>query len=132
VSLLQGDAQEEASLRSLQASSQDGVVAQVGVIDMANKKKKNGGRRRGIRLGATIGVVAGLWATYNWAKGGGSTSDKVGRVVESMIGINPMAGSGQFDWRKMYFTIPAVGGCALSMVASKAGLNRYTPRGLNI
>jgi len=99
---------------------------------VARRKKRGGGRRKGIRIGATVGVIAGLWATYNWAKQGGSTGDKMGRVVESMIGINPIAGSGQFDWRKMYFTLPAVGGVALSMVASKAGLNRYTPKGINI
>ncbi|GAH09929.1 unnamed protein product, partial [marine sediment metagenome] len=51
---------------------------------------------------------------------------------ESLIGINPMAGPGNFDYKKMYFTLPAVGGIALSMVAAKTGMNRYTPKKINI
>lgn len=82
-------------------------------------------------IAAGIGIAAGLLGTYMHAKEGGSTDDKLGRVVESFIGVNP-AGDMKFRWQQMKFTIPAAGGIAISVIAAKTGANRYTPKGVNI
>lgn len=96
------------------------------------RRRKRGGRRRGVKIAATVGVLAGLYGMYKWSSQASNTQEKVGRVVESMIGINPFAPNKAFRWEYMYFTLPAVGGMALSLVASKVGLNKYTPKGINI
>ena len=88
--------------------------------------------RKGLRIGATVGLVAGIYGMIKHASGGGSPQDKMGRVVESMIGINPTTANPTFQWQKMMFTLPVAGGVAASMIASKTGVNKYTPKGINI
>ncbi|GAG88206.1 unnamed protein product [marine sediment metagenome] len=82
---------------------------------------------RGIRIGATVGILAALYQTYRAATG---TGDPGIQVVQAWTGYH--YGDGTFNWKKASALIPAVAGAGASMAASKIGLNRYTPKGLNI
>jgi hypothetical protein len=91
---------------------------------MAKRKKRRGGGRRGIRIAATIGLVAGLIEAYNHYKAGGT-----GRVMIGLTGYDP-----NYGWKPQWakITLPIIAGCGVSLVAAKVGLNRYTPKGINI
>ncbi|GAG63116.1 unnamed protein product [marine sediment metagenome] len=80
---------------------------------------------RGIRIGATAGIVAGIWQTWQgWKRGG------VNGIVTELTGWKMSAG----EWapKEAKAAIAMLAGCGLSMAASKIGLNRYTPKGINI
>ena len=91
---------------------------------MARRRKKGGSRKKGIRIAATAGMVLGMWNLYGAYKEGGAH-----RAMVSLTGYDPNHG---WNWKWATSTIPMVAGCAVSMVASKAGLNRYTPTRINI
>ena len=92
---------------------------------MARKKKRGGRRRKKPSILTLVGVAAGLYGTYHWASQANDTGEKVGRVVESFIGVNPFAprDSIKFRWYNMYFTLPVVG----TQVARKA-INYISPQ----
>jgi len=92
---------------------------------VARRKKRGGGRRKGIRIGATAGMIAGLYATYQEYKANGTTG-----VVKALTGYS--IPNGTWNWKDARGAIPMIAGVGLSMVASKVGLNRYTPKGINI
>ena len=89
------------------------------------KKKKKGTRKRKPSLMTLVGIFAGLYGTYVWANAASEPKEKVGRVVESFIGVNPFAprDSIKFRWYNMYFTLPVVG----TQVARKA-INYISPQ----
>ena len=94
---------------------------------MARRKKRGGSRRKGIRIAATIGIIAGIWETYRVAT---TTGDPMKQIVKTWTGWD-MVGGG-WNWKDARAAIAVGAGCGVSMVASKVGLNRYTPKGINI
>ena len=97
---------------------------------MARRKKKKNGRRSTIRIGAAIGLAAGSYLFIKRMMEPGSPRDRSRKAVMCLTGYN--IDDGTFKAERMVFTIPVVAGVGLSMVASKVGLNRYTPKGINI
>ena len=85
---------------------------------MAKRRKKGGRRRQKIPIFATAGMIAGLLETYKAYKTGG-TSHMVLRLTGYHMDQN------LWNWKWATAGIPMIIGPAASMVASKAGLNRY-------
>jgi len=88
--------------------------------------------KKGIRIAAALGIGVGslMLAKEVYDSRGGGYQEMSRHVVRGLTGYDMV--SGAWNARDMTFTIPAVAGCGLSMVASKVGLNRYTPKGVNI
>ena len=84
---------------------------------MARRRKKGGRRRQKIPIAATAGMLVGIKNLYDSYKEGGT-----GRVMISLTGYDPNYG---FNWKWATATIPMVAGAAVSMAASKFGLNRH-------
>ncbi len=87
------------------------------------------GKKRSLRIGATVGMLAGLYSLYT-SQAGVSNKYKAQKMVQALTGYDYI--NQKFDIQSASAAIPMIGGVALSMVASKAGLNRYTPTGINI
>ena len=82
---------------------------------MANKKKKNGGRRRQkIPLAATIGMIAALKMTWD------ARSSPMG-----MMALWTGWDGSNWKWNRASALMAAGAGGAASMVAAKSGINRY-------
>ena len=97
---------------------------------MARRKgKKRGGSRRGVRIAGMLGIAMGGYAMIKHAMAA-SPELRAASVVESLTGY--WYPTGNFDWKTARFTVPAVAGAGVSLIASKVGLNRYTPKGINI
>ena len=96
---------------------------------MARRKKGRRGGKRGIRIGGLLGIVGGAYGMYRTVKGFGA-GNEARAIGVALTGYD--YGDGSFNWKSATYTIPAFAGCGLSMVASKVGLNRYTPKGINI
>ena len=84
---------------------------------MARRRKKGGRRKQKIPIAATAGMIFGLKNLYDSYKEGGS-----GRAMIALTGYDPNYG---FNWKWATSTIPMVTGAAVSMAASKFGLNRH-------
>ena len=76
-------------------------------------------------------MLAGLGLTAYRVKEAAGWDGKLGRLVEAFCGFNFVH---DMTWRPetMTFTWPVVAGVGASVVASKTGANRYTPKGFNI
>ena len=98
---------------------------------MARRRKRGGSRKKGLRIAAGVGIAVGTYLLVKdvWTNRGNAQA-AAGAAMRSLTGYNTLTGS--FDIKDAKFLIPAVGGCVVSMVASKTGLNRYTPKGFNI
>jgi len=92
------------------------------------RKKRGGSRKKGIRIGATVGIITGLYMLYRDVSE--HKSNAGAWAIQSLTGFD--IASGKWNWRKAHATLPIIAGVGLSMVASKVGLNRYTPKGINI
>lgn len=93
------------------------------------RRKRNGGRKKGIRIGATAGMIVGVYQLYKTVTAAPPAS-KANWAIQSLTGFDPA--TGQWNWKDAKAAIPMIAGVGLSLVASKVGLNRYTPRGINI
>ena len=80
---------------------------------------------KGIRIGAAVGIVGFLWSAWN-----GYKNAKVPGLVQVMSGYN--MNTGDWDVKEATALVPLAVGVGVSIVASKVGANRYTPKGVNI
>ena len=94
-------------------------------------KKKKGRRKPKPSIIMLVAIGAGLYGMVKHIMGGGSGEDKAGRAVESIIGINPFTANPKFQWNKMFFTLPVVGGAVAKKVVNMTGAGRYF-RGLPV
>ena len=86
-----------------------------------------------MHIGATLGIATGsiltiLYVADGYKKDGGSGALR--RTVEAFSGWNPEDGT--WKAQRMRFTIPVAAGCSATAVAVKTGVNRWTPKGINI
>ncbi|GAH10331.1 unnamed protein product [marine sediment metagenome] len=80
---------------------------------------------KGLKIGATIGMFAFGWQSWkNWQEGG------VSRLIRGMTGYG--INSGTFNLREANALLPLAAGLGVSFVAAKTGVNRFTPKGVNI
>lgn len=80
---------------------------------------------KGIRIGGTVGIIAFAWQSWkNWQEGG------MARFIRGATGIG--INSGTFNIKEANALLPLAAGVGLSLVASKVGINRYTPKGINL
>lgn len=96
---------------------------------MARRRKKGGSRKKGIRIGATVGIAVGLYTLWK-AVQAAPTANKGAAAIHRLTGYDINAKV--WKWQDATALMPMVGGIGVSMIASKVGLNRYTPRGINI
>lgn len=76
-----------------------------------------------------MGMLAGaymMWRTYKDHPGAAFPP----WLVQGLSGYDYT--SGNWDIKKANILLPMAVGAGVSLVASKIGLNRYTPRGINI
>ncbi|GAG61150.1 unnamed protein product [marine sediment metagenome] len=86
--------------------------------------------KKGLRIGATVGLLAGSFLLIKDAMAFKDPNAKMDHIVRNLTGWSITKGN--WDWQRMKFTIPVVAGIGLSIVASKTGMNRYTPKGINL
>ncbi|GAG91994.1 unnamed protein product [marine sediment metagenome] len=98
---------------------------------MVRRRKKQGRRKPKPSLIMLISIGAALVGTYMHAKEGSSPRDKAGRALESVIGVNLFAANPHFQWQKMFFTLPIVGGAVAKKAIAYTGAGRYF-RGLPV
>ena len=98
---------------------------------MVRRRKKGGRRRPKPSVIMLVAIGAGIYGMVQHVISGGSGTDKAGRAVESIIGINPFTANPKFQWQKMFFTLPVVGGAVAKKVIGFTGASRYF-RGLQI
>jgi len=75
-------------------------------------------------------MIVGLYVLWKQVKGANTPAGKAREAIEALTGYNYQ--NGVWDIKTATAGIPMVAGVALSMVASKTGMNRYTPKGINI
>jgi hypothetical protein len=92
---------------------------------MARRRKKGGRRKPKPSVIMLVAIGAGIYGMFKHVQGGGSGTDKAGRAVEAIIGINPFTGNPKFQWQKMFFTLPVVGGAVAKKVIGFTGASRY-------
>lgn len=85
-----------------------------------------------LRIGATLGLGLGAYLMlkelWQYRASGAQAMAVVG--VRNMTGYDYKKGT--WDAANAGFLIPAAAGIGLSFVASKTGINRYTPKGINL
>ena len=91
---------------------------------MARRRKKRGGRRKSkIPLAATAGVAAALLPIAQTAMSGNLTA-AASQLSSGFTGYDPATGA--FNAAALQRGLmPIILGVAVSMLAAKAGLNRY-------
>ena len=81
--------------------------------------------KRGIRVGATIGMGVMAWQSWkNWQQGGAN------KVINGLTGYNMEKET--WNIKRANALIPGLVGIGLSWAAAKTGINRYTPTRINL
>lgn len=96
------------------------------------RRRHGGGRRKGIRIAATIGLAVGAYALAKGIMGARSG----GAMAMADVACGGISGysfqRNDFDYKRMVFTIPVAVGCGVSMVGAKVGLNKYMPKHIKL
>ena len=84
--------------------------------------------KKGLRIGALIGMVACGYQVYKESSGQGIMAGKM--AIRTLTGFD--ISTGKFDWKHAKAGLALGAGVGLSIIASKTGINRYTPKGINL